>query len=84
MIRPATTDDAAKICDIYNHYVMQATITFEELLVAPEDMTQRMTEVLETLPWFVCEEDGKFGVLPMPVNGKDAAPTVTQPNPRCI
>jgi L-amino acid N-acyltransferase YncA len=59
MIRPATTDDAAQICDIYNHYVMQTTITFEERLVVPDDMTQRMTEVLETLPWLVCEEDGK-------------------------
>jgi L-amino acid N-acyltransferase YncA len=59
MIRTATTDDAAEICEIYNHYVMQTTITFEEQPVAPNDMKKRMTEVLKGLPWVVCEEDGK-------------------------
>jgi L-amino acid N-acyltransferase YncA len=60
MIRSATTDDVVQICEIYNHYVMQTAITFEEQPVAPDDMTQRMAEVLEALPWLVCEEDGKL------------------------
>jgi len=59
MIRPATTDDAAHACDIYNYYVTQTAITFEERPVAADDMTERMAEILDTLPWLVCGEDGK-------------------------
>jgi phosphinothricin acetyltransferase len=58
MIRPATTEDAAQICDIYNRYVQQTTITFEEQPVASEDMEQRITEILKDLPWLVWEVAG--------------------------
>lgn len=60
MIRPATADDAAQICDIYNHYVTHTAITFEESPVTPEDMAQRIAEILEALPWLVCEEGGRL------------------------
>jgi L-amino acid N-acyltransferase YncA len=59
MIRPATTDDAAQISDIYNHYVTHTTVTFDERPVTPEDMTQQIVEVLEGLPWLVWDEDGR-------------------------
>ena len=58
MIRPATTADAAAICAIYNHYVLQTTITFEESPVTPEDMESRIYETLASLPWLVWEHDG--------------------------
>ncbi|MGA7318252.1 MAG: arsinothricin resistance N-acetyltransferase ArsN1 family B [Silvibacterium sp.] len=58
MIRTANTEDAAQICDIYNHYVQQTTITFEEQAVAPEEMEQRITEVRRDLAWLVWEEGG--------------------------
>lgn len=58
MIRRAITEDAAQICDIYNHYVQQTTITFEEQPVASEEMEQRISEVVKDLPWLVWEEDG--------------------------
>ena len=57
MIRAAIAKDAKQICDIYNHYVQQTTITFEEQPVAVEEMKQRITEILEDLPWLVWEED---------------------------
>src|ERR1700744_2308048 len=57
MIRPATPEDAAAICAIYNHYVLETTITFEESAVIPEDMESRVRETLESLPWLVWDDD---------------------------
>jgi L-amino acid N-acyltransferase YncA len=57
MIRYAKTDDAAEICKIYNHYVLGTTITFEEEPVSTDEMAQRIAETLQSLPWFVWEQD---------------------------
>ncbi len=57
MVWSATTDDAARICDIYNHYVLHSTITFEEQPVSLDEMKQRIAEVLTGLPWLVLVED---------------------------
>ena len=53
MIRSATTEDAVRICEIYNHYVLNSTITFEEQVVAVDEMKERITETLAGLPWLV-------------------------------
>ena len=59
IIRPATQDDAAAICAIYNHYVATTTISFEEEPVAPADMAQRIADVGGAgLPWLVAESEG--------------------------
>ncbi len=58
MIRKATGRDAAAICDIYNYYVENTVITFEEELVSPEDMQNRIETIGKTLPWIAWEEDG--------------------------
>lgn len=42
MLRNATTGDAVQICEVYNHYVLQTAITFEEQPIAPDDMLQRI------------------------------------------
>jgi L-amino acid N-acyltransferase YncA len=57
MVRSATTEDAGRICEIYNHYVLRSTITFEEQPVSPDEMKQRIAEVLTGLPWLVWVED---------------------------
>ena len=58
IIRPATQDDAAAICAIYNHYVATTTISFEEEPVAPADMAQRIVDVGGAgLPWLVAESE---------------------------
>lgn len=57
MIRSATPKDAARICEIYNHYVLNSIITFEEQAVSVDEMKQRITETLEGLPWLVWVED---------------------------
>src|ERR1700760_3001427 len=57
MIRPAIAADAAAICTIYNHYVLETTITFEEAAVTPAEMGNRVRETADSsLPWLVWEE----------------------------
>jgi L-amino acid N-acyltransferase YncA len=57
MIRYAKTDDAEQICDIYNHYVLTTSITFEEQPVSTGEMAERIAGTLESLPWLVWEHD---------------------------
>jgi len=58
MIRPATLADAAAIAAIYNHYVLNTSVTFEEDAVPAEEMAQRITDTLGAeLPWLVWEEN---------------------------
>jgi L-amino acid N-acyltransferase YncA len=60
MLRAATIADAAAIADIYNHYVVNTIITFEEEAVPVSEMAARITEILGAgLPWFVWEESGR-------------------------
>lgn len=60
MLRKVRPDDASSISEIYNHYVSQTPITFEEVPIAAEEMRRRMLEVTQTFPWLVCEEEGKL------------------------
>ena len=60
MIRAAEISDAHAIASIYNHYVSNTTISFEEQPVSAEQMTERMLEVrASSLPWLVAEESSK-------------------------
>lgn len=60
MIRPATKTDADAIARIYNHYVLNTTITFEEKAVTVEDIVDRIAEVeSNSLLWLVAEQDGQ-------------------------
>lgn len=59
LIRPATPDDAAAVAAIYNHYVANTTITFEEEAVPVAGMAQRIADVSAGLPWYVCERAGE-------------------------
>ncbi|WP_394777488.1 arsinothricin resistance N-acetyltransferase ArsN1 family B [Undibacterium sp.] len=57
-LRSADIDDAGEICRIYNHYVMNTSISFEETEVEPTEMARRITDVTQHLPWLVAENDG--------------------------
>lgn len=60
MIRTATAGDADAIARIYNHYVANTIITFEEQAVSSEEMAARIAEVAAaSLPWLVAEQDGR-------------------------
>lgn len=59
-IRDATVDDAKVVAGIYNHYILNTTITFEEQAVTDTDMAQRISDVQGAgLPWLVVEFDGE-------------------------
>ncbi len=60
MLRSVRIDDSSSICGIYNHYVLETPITFEEAPVASKEMQQRILAVTRTLPWLVCEEEGRL------------------------
>lgn len=61
MIRSATKDDAQAIVDIYNHYVLDTPVSFEEEAVSAAQMAERIANVQALdLPWLVLEEDGKL------------------------
>lgn len=60
MIRQATAEDATQVCAIYNHYVSQTHITFEEVPVDADAMARRMASVLPDLPWLMWEEKGQL------------------------
>lgn len=57
MIRPALESDAVSLVDIYNHYVLNTTISFEEAAISAEQMATRIERILAgNLPWLVAED----------------------------
>jgi L-amino acid N-acyltransferase YncA len=61
MIRFAAETDAQAIVDIYNYYIANTIITFEEQPITANEMARRMREIAAaSLPWLVSELDGKL------------------------
>jgi phosphinothricin acetyltransferase len=60
MIRSADISDAAGIRNIYNQYVINTTITFEENPVSIVEMESRIKNTIQVYPWLVYEENGKI------------------------
>jgi len=59
-IRDAVADDAKAIAAIYNPFIANTTISFEEEPVSDAAMAQRIADVQAGgLPWLVAERDGK-------------------------
>lgn len=60
VVRVAAAEDAAAIARIYNHYVAETIITFEEDAVSDGEIRSRIEETqAASLPWFVAIEDGE-------------------------
>ena len=60
-IRAASSADAGHIALIYNFYVANTVITFEEKAVSIEEMSARIAEVQgHGLPWLVAVESGEI------------------------
>ena len=58
-IRPATPADAAAVAAIYNPYVRDTVITFEQEPVSDAQMAERIRDYTALYPWLVSEADGK-------------------------
>ena len=58
-VRSATASDAEALARIYNHYVLNTVITFEEEPISAATMATRVADVQNaSLPWLVAELDG--------------------------
>ena len=60
--RPVSSEeDSAAIAEIYNHYVLNTIVTFEELEVTAAQMRERILSVVSaSLPWLVAEVSGQI------------------------
>lgn len=54
-IRQAAVEDAGRVAEIYNGYVLHTTITFENQAVPVEEMARRIREKLGSYDWIVAE-----------------------------
>jgi phosphinothricin acetyltransferase len=60
VIRPAVAADAGTIAAIYNHYITETIVTFEEEPVSATEIEGRVAEVqAASFPWLVAEETGR-------------------------
>lgn len=54
IIRDAKPEDAARIAELYNPYILETTITFEETPVSVEEIGKRISQVKDNgHPWLV-------------------------------
>lgn len=60
VIRPARSADAEALARIYNPYILETIITFEEQALSATDMAARLDQVWQlSLPWLVAERRGR-------------------------
>ena len=56
LVRPATLEDAQAVATIYNHYIVNTVVTFEEVEVSAAEVSGRISGVYGAgLPWLVAE-----------------------------
>jgi phosphinothricin acetyltransferase len=58
-IRAYSPGDENGIAEIYNYYISNTVITFEEEPLSAQQMRERIRSYLVDYPWFVCELDGQ-------------------------
>ena len=57
-IRPVEAADHERITSIYNHYIVNTIISFEEEIVSVEQMRRRIERVQTGYPYLVAEAEG--------------------------
>lgn len=55
--RNVTPDDAGEICRIYNPFITDTTVSFEQEPLSVEAMRQRIIDISSHYPYIVCEVD---------------------------
>jgi L-amino acid N-acyltransferase YncA len=55
-VRVATENDAAAVARIYDPYVRETAISFEEIPPSPDEMSSRIRKTLSTHPFLVFED----------------------------
>lgn len=54
-IRPAKAQDSEQLANIYNHYIRDTIVTFEEVEITSQEMQRRLKAIPTSLPWLVYE-----------------------------
>ena len=57
-IRDFKPDDLPGLCEIYNYYIENTVITFEEVPLTVEQLGKRVAAYTQHHPWLVGEENG--------------------------
>jgi phosphinothricin acetyltransferase len=60
MIRPVKESDAEAIADIYNYYIENTVITFEEIPLSVAEMNARILRISANYPYLVREDEGEI------------------------
>ncbi len=60
LIRPATSDDAPALLEIYRPYVTDTAITFEYVPPTEAEFRARIENTLRTHPYLVMEQEGEI------------------------
>ena len=60
MIRKVKIEDAASITSIYNYYIKNSIVTFEEVEIEVVEMENRIMAISDKFPWIVFEENGQI------------------------
>jgi phosphinothricin acetyltransferase len=59
MIRKVKESDAGSISDIYNYYIENTTVTFEQTPLSLNEMKARINKITESFPYLVREDEGE-------------------------
>lgn len=59
IIRPVEYSDTEAITEIYNHYIMDTTVTFETKPLSINAMACRIKDISAKFPYFVTEQEGR-------------------------
>jgi L-amino acid N-acyltransferase YncA len=58
-LRRVRAEDCREICGIYNYYVENTVISFEEQVISEEEMSGRIARIVAAYPWIVYELEGR-------------------------
>ena len=59
-IRDAQLEDAARLVEIYSHYVLNTAVSFEYAVPSLDEFKERIRKIKTKYPYLVCEKDGKI------------------------
>ena len=59
-IRDAQLEDAARLVEIYSHYVLDTAVSFECTAPSVEEFADRIKNIKTKCPYLVCEKDGNI------------------------
>ena len=60
IIRACKEKDIPQLCDIYNYYITNTVITFEDVILTTHQLSARISEYTQHYPWLVCEVAGRI------------------------